>query len=105
MMSGIRVVHFRKSKYDIYIGRPSKFGNPFIIGKDGSRDEVISKFREWIYTGNNFGNADAEEWKREWILSSLKSLEGKTLGCWCAPNACHGDVLKELFESMNNEKT
>jgi hypothetical protein len=36
--------------YDVYIGRGSKWGNPFVIGKDGDRDEVIAKYREWIKT-------------------------------------------------------
>ena len=44
----IKVVHCKKEPYDIYIGRPSKWGNPFSIGKDGTREEVIEKYREWI---------------------------------------------------------
>lgn len=47
-MSGIKVVHCKKNSYDVYIGRPSKWGNPFSIGRDGSREEVIEKYREWI---------------------------------------------------------
>ncbi len=44
------VVNLRKELYDVYIGRPSEFGNPFRIGVDGDRDEVIEKFKEWIKT-------------------------------------------------------
>lgn len=79
----MKIVHCKKEKYDVYIGRPSKWGNPFEIGKDGDREKVIELYREWIKT------------KPE-LLASLPELEGKILGCWCAPKACHGDVLKEL---------
>ena len=67
----------------IYIGRPSKWGNPFRIGRDGTRDEVIAKYREWI----------AQQPK---LLAALPELRGRSLVCWCKPNACHGDVLVEL---------
>lgn len=77
------VVHCQRSEYDVYIGRPSKWGNPFEIGKDGTRTEVIEKFRKWIQT------------KPE-LLNSLFELKGKRLGCWCSPQKCHGEVLDEL---------
>ncbi len=80
-----RVVHCRKSSYDVYIGRPSIWGNPFTIGKDGTREEVIEKYREYIKN------------KPE-LLNRLHELKGKTLGCWCSPKACHGNVLVELCE-------
>jgi hypothetical protein len=64
-----------------YIGRPSKWGNPFEIGRDGDRAEVIEKFRGY-----------AEKFTEE----ELTQLRGKDLVCWCAPNACHGDILLEL---------
>jgi hypothetical protein len=83
----IKIVHNKKHPYDIYIGRGSKWGNPFIIGKDGTREEVIESYREWIQT------------KPE-LLSSLNELKNKTLGCWCAPKGCHGDILKELAEAQ-----
>lgn len=79
------VVHCKKEHYDIYIGRPSKWGNPFLIGKDGTREEVIAKYREWII-------------KQPILMANLNELQGKTLGCWCKPSACHGDVLIELLE-------
>ena len=79
----MRVVHCRKDKFDIYIGRPSKWGNPFMIGKDGNRRDVIDKYREWILQQPN-------------LLHDLGELEGKILGCWCAPKECHGDILIKL---------
>ena len=77
------VVHCKRSKYDVYIGRPSKWGNPYVIGPDGTREEVIQKYENWILR-----NPD--------LLAQVHTLEGKTLGCWCSPNACHGDVLSRL---------
>lgn len=76
----MNVVHCKKSAYDVYIGRPSKWGNPFVIGKDGSRGDVIRKFEEW----------GAQNGLRE---AAQRELKGKVLACWCAPQACHGDVL------------
>ena len=81
------VVHCKRDSYDVYIGRPSKFGNPFHIGIDGNRRQVLEKFRE--YAINRF--ATDLEWRK-----AVQSLKGKRLGCWCAPSSCHGDILFEL---------
>ena len=75
-----KVVHCKKERFDVYIGRPSKWGNPFT---SGTRSEVIARYKEWIITQPQFAD--------------LESLRGKILGCWCAPKACHGDVLIELL--------
>jgi hypothetical protein len=85
-MNGL-VVHCRKTKYDIYIGRPSKWGNPFEIGKDGTREDVIKKYEEWIMTQPK-------------LLADLPELKGKVLACWCSPAACHGDVLSRLANKI-----
>ena len=77
------VVHCKRSKYDVYIGRGSKWGNPFVIGKDGSRDEVIRLFASWIVGQSQ-------------LMEALPELRGKVLGCWCAPRRCHGEVLERL---------
>lgn len=79
------VVHCKRQSYDVYIGRPSKWGNPFTIGKDGTREEVIAKYLEYILNNDE-------------LMDALPELKGKRLGCWCAPLLCHGDVLKELCE-------
>lgn len=79
-----KVVHCKRSEYDVYIGRPGPFGNPFTIGKDGSREEVVEKYAEWVLTQPE-------------LLAKIKAeLNGKVLGCWCAPKLCHGDILTEL---------
>lgn len=83
-----RVVHCKKEKYDIYIGRPGKWGNPFVMGENATREEVIDMYRDWIN-------------KQPELLASLPDLKGKVLGCWCAPLPCHGDVLLELANAID----
>lgn len=94
-----RVVNLKEEEsYDVYVGRPSKYGNPFKIGRDGSRMEVISKYEMWLQLGVDFNCKDATEAKRRRILKDgPKELCGKILGCWCAPDPCHANVLAELF--------
>ncbi len=82
-----KVVHGQREPCNVHIGRPSKWGNPFYIGKDGTREEVIEKYRVWIKT-------------RPKLMAALPELLGKTLGCWCHPKPCHGDVLVELCKAV-----
>ena len=88
-MDACKAVNLRKERYDVYIGRGSKWGNKFVIGKDGNREEVIRKYREWIMLNKE-------------LLNSLHELKGKKLGCFCKPQACHGDVLAELVNNLNS---
>ena len=80
-----KVVNKRNNSYDVYIGRGSIWGNPFRIGPDGSREDVIRKYEEWVV-------------KQKEIMSRIEELRGKRLGCFCKPYACHGDVLVRLLE-------
>lgn len=82
-----KVLNKRKDglpKDAVYIGRGGPFGNPFVIGRDGNRAEVIAKYRQMI--------------ERDPALKDrvIRELNGKDLVCWCAPQACHGDVLLEI---------
>ena len=80
-----KVVHFKKSRYDVYVGRPSKFGNPFVEGRDGTREEVVEKFRRHL------------ESRPDLVLAARRELRGKVLGCWCFPKRpCHAEVLCEV---------
>jgi len=92
MSTSTRVVHKNKSSYDVYIGRPSKWGNPFAhfpgtlaVYQVKTRDEAIASYRAWILNQPE-------------LLAQLGELRGKTLGCWCSPLPCHGDVLAELCD-------
>lgn len=80
-----RVVHCKKEPYDVYIGRPTKWGNPFKIGDNGTREEVIEKYRKYILSN-------------KLLMLDVHTLKDKVLGCWCKPEACHGDVLAELAD-------
>lgn len=90
-LTATRVVNIRQEACDIYIGRPhrkwrgSKWGNPFIIGKDGNRKEVIEKYERWIR-------------RQPQLLEALPELIGLRLGCWCSPEPCHGHVLVRLMQ-------
>lgn len=95
MSSETTVVHCQ-GPHDIYIGRPSKWGNPFSHKKGTkakfvlpTREAAVAAYREWITEGDG-----------RHLLEDLHELKGKRLGCWCAPKACHGDVLKELVEEL-----
>lgn len=84
------VVNKYKDRYDVYIGRGSKWGNPFPITKTNTREQVIAQYKEWITEGEG-----------KHLLNDLHELAGKRLGCFCKPKACHGDVLVELFNKVN----
>lgn len=94
-----KVVHCHKDPYDIYIGRrrdtDKHYGNPFKIDGKASREDSILSFRMWL-SGQDFIKVEPE--RRRWILNNMYALKGKTLGCWCHPKACHGDVYVEMLE-------
>jgi hypothetical protein len=64
--------------------RPSRWGNPYVIGRDGTREDVVRKYKEYI------------EGYPELIAAVKKELNGKDLICCCSPLACHGDILLEI---------
>ena len=85
-----KVVHCNVEPYDVYIGRGSKFGNPFTHLKNtlapypvDSREDAIRAYEYWIQ----------EPSQSELLLAIKSELKNKTLGCWCSPLACHGDIL------------
>jgi hypothetical protein len=80
-----RTVNVRHEPYDVFVGRPSKWGNPYREGRDGSREEVINKYEAFVRS-------------RPDLLASLPELRGKRLGCWCWPQKCHADVLARMAE-------
>lgn len=72
----------------VYVGRPSKWGNPYAIGRDGDRSDVIRKYEALL--------ARKLEKDPEALARLRAELRGKDLVCWCAPYACHADVLLKL---------
>ena len=76
--------------YDVYIGRPGPWGNPYVIGRDGTREEVIAPYQEWL------------EEQPELVKKVREELRDRVLGCFCAPLACHGDILAEIANTAND---
>lgn len=87
MSERARVVNVRNEPHDVYVGRPSEWGNPYSEGRDGGRAEVIAKYDAYLE-----GRPD--------LLAKLRSLRGKRLGCWCWPQACHADVLARRANAL-----
>ena len=82
--------------YDVYIGRGTLWGNPYQMGKEGTRDEVIAKFaydfdKRYLRLPEKFDE-------------NIEKLRGKTLGCHCKPAACHGDVIANYLNSQDDGK-
>lgn len=85
----MEIVNKYKSKFTHYIGRGSAFGNPFVIGPDGTREEVIAKYE--VYARNN-----------PILLEQIKRLPSDAvLGCFCKPQACHGDIILKIWREYN----
>lgn len=81
-------IHHGKG-YDVYIGRPGKgltsiWGNPFKVGVDGTLEEVLEKYKDRLIELYLAGKITRED---------IMALDGKRLGCFCKPKACHGDIL------------
>jgi Domain of unknown function (DUF4326) len=81
--------HLEIDNAAVYVGRPTKFGNPFLIGRDGTRKEVVEKYRKWI----------SESEQKELVQDIREELYGRDLICWCAPLACHADIILEIANS------
>lgn len=93
-----RVVNKYKEPYDVYIGRGSPVGNPFshmegtkAAYKVETREEAVEYFETYIRKRIEHDVA---------LKGYIMSLRGKTLGCFCKPKACHGDVLVKLIEEL-----
>ena len=86
-----RLVNIRKHRSTsvVRIDRTSRFGNPFYIGKDGNREEVIEKYEQYFYKRID------QDRKFRWAVAALKGL---TLACWCTPLPCHGDIIIAYLE-------
>lgn len=89
-----RILNKNSSKVpygSVFIGRPSKYGNPFVIGKDGDRDTVISLYREYLLDCLDNGTFTTDE---------IIALYECDLVCYCKPLPCHGDVIHEIAKIL-----
>ncbi len=104
----IEVVNVRNSSYDHYIGRTQGkygktcLGNPFEIPKDGNREQVIAKYRDWLWDKmqekNSLQSIELEK------LAEIARNKDIKLGCHCAPLTCHGDVVRKALGWINKER-
>ena len=102
----------RKPHFDVYIGRRETgmhYGNPFTWEntpslatiKVSSRKDAVQCYDEWLHNAPMFAKVEPE--RRAWILSHREELRGKTLGCFCVPDLCHGTVLIKLLEEKDTK--
>ena len=85
-----QIVNKKHSSYDVDIGRPSIWGNPYIIGRDGDRATVVAKYKEHFLGSFHLKQLATEK------------LKGKVLGCYCKPEACHGDIIVDFLEGQQS---
>lgn len=97
-----KLINYRTYNLDrakvIPIDRRSIFGNQFVMDKDGTREEVIEKYK--YGDEHRLGFYDKIE-NDILFRDCIQRLEGKTLGCWCTPLPCHGDVIIEYLENLD----
>lgn len=86
----------RGDAYDLYVGRGTIWGNPYQMGTDGNREEVIRKFQYDFDNGLLKASADFEK--------NIEPLKGKVIACHCKPAACHGDVIALYLNSLDDGK-
>jgi hypothetical protein len=97
-----RAAGWRMPEGTVYVGRPTRWGNPFPAGYFG-REQAVTLYREWLAGADHLGTDDADQRRRR-ILDSLPDLAGRDLACWCPPGqACHADVLLDLADTCRVE--
>lgn len=79
-----KVVNIRREPCTLLIARPGPWGNPYPLSGEQERISAIRQYHRWIM-------------KQPDLILALPRLEGETLGCYCKPKPCHGDVLVRLF--------
>ena len=94
----VNLKNHTKQDGDIYIGRPSKWGNPFSV-KEFGRELAVEKYKSYLW---------GKIKQKEITITDLAELYGKTLLCYCFPKKCHGFILEKAAEwayiKLNTEK-
>ena len=91
----MKVVNRHSERFQIYIGRGTMWGNPYIIGRDGSREVVLDKYKKYLW----------QRMKDQGFRKALMNLDGKILGCSCKPLPCHGDILVNAIAWLKGRRT
>ncbi len=94
------VVNIYQEQFDVYIGRAGRgedgyFGNPFRMGNGISREDTVQKFQKYFIVRIE----NDSEFRRR-----VLALKGKRLGCFCKPKACHGDVIADWLNKMEEKE-
>ena len=79
----------------VYVGRPSVLGNPFVIGRDGSREQVIAHYRAWLW--QQLQQADSPQRRALEELLEQARRQPLALQCWCHPLPCHAQVIRSAL--------
>lgn len=87
-------VNIRHNRFDVLVDRTTIFGNPFVVGKDGSRHECLAKYHRYLW--NRIKTEPA-------FRAKVGALHGKVLGCWCAPYRCHAAQLHQAAKVIAAE--
>ncbi len=85
-----RVVHVAVENHEVYIGRGTPWGNPYIIGRDGTREQCIAQHKKDLLRNPSM------------LTRIQQELKGKVLGCHCKPKACHGDTYVEIADAQQD---
>lgn len=81
--------------YDaVYVGRPTAYGNPFVLRHEKDRDKILIQYATWLMD-------DKQRWLRDHMR---RNLRGRHLVCWCSPKACHADIVLIVANSLNDEE-
>lgn len=97
---GTVVINLRHTRsYDVYVGRGYKYGNPFVVDVDGTREECCEKHFEWLLQWIlHKSEIVIGVLSNKWVCEHLKELRGQRLACFCKPELCHADTLAWLAE-------
>ena len=101
-----RTKGWRMPENTVYVGRGSAWGNPYLVGKDGTAEECIRKYIDFILPYKKHGPTStmAHLMHSECMLEVMSiELRGKNLACWCSLDSpCHADwLLKEANDDAN----
>lgn len=98
-----RTKGWRMPPNTVYVGRGSAWGNPYIVGIDGTAEECIAKYKDYLFPYKK----QPPNNKKEYLFISdmhmgaiIRTLKGKNLACWCAlDKPCHADLLLQIANS------
>jgi hypothetical protein len=107
-MLQIEVGNIKMGDQGVYIGRQTKdrprspLANPEYLAREEDRTKVIASYKQWLYAKIQARDPKVmgELWR---ILDLARRPEGVTLVCWCAPKACHGDVIKAALHWLDEQ--